>query len=407
MAKSTKLVFSLFILVLFFSCGNDDETPTSQFDYSIDLSAVSGDIVLVTNQDSEVLFSGQGFGPGDQAIFERGDNDIIDFTYGRSNGENFFSFNTYRNISPDFELKFDFKQSDLIANQSRIFADRVLEIKNVQGQLVAAPFRNVEVENNTIRLSGHISDQSMIVTVFDESCGRNKSMRINPLDWTLQADDTYFHSVSMEEFEESVEHLISLSHSSNNWIVNASALLEDNSKVTLLHWLTSAQNQKGSQIRIYTTPDLPTLLLSLNVSIGNRYESLDYNREALVKFPSEIDFVKMEPTYENFSPSSYTLSNVEQYDMAEVRYEYNVDNYISRWSVFQVREETLEYTLPTLPAEFLVNDDLVLGAIDQPEAIVAEYYQLERPIGNDGIGENRKATLDCEDYSSSKDADFF
>ena len=115
----------------------------------------------------------------------------------------------------------------------------------------------------------------------------------------------------------------------------------------------------------------------------------------------------METAFENISPTSYTLSNDEPYEMAEVFYRYHVDNYISRWNIFQVREETLDYKLPCLPEELTIGKEAFLEAISQPSAIAVEYFQLERPIEASGFSYNRDEILDCEYFSSSVNSESF
>ena len=396
----------LILLVLLFSCGDDDDSSLNQTDVTIDLSTDFTGFVLITNQDKDILYFEQGSVIG-TINFSKEEGEIIDFTYGNLNRDRFFNIKTYRNIGANFEMKSKYSASDILAKPPEIFADRTLEINNLNGEVIAAPYRNVEIENGKIRLSNFMSDQSHLVTVFDENCECHKSIKIDPEDWSQQSDTVYFHAIDIVDFQESVEHRIQLSHSLDNWIVNASVKIEDNREVTLLHWTNYKQNQEGFEISIFTTPGLSFETLSLNVRTSSPYEDIKYNRVDLVDFPNEINFMEMETAFENISPTSYTLSNDEPYEMAEVFYRYHVDNYISRWKIFQVREETLDYKLPCLPEELMIGKEAFLEAISQPSAIAVEYFQLERPIEASGFSYNRDEILNCEYFSSSVNSESF
>lgn len=387
----------LFIAIsVFLSCTNDElEADNTNFEIDVDLN--SADFVVITNQNNEILFSEEEPNLSTPISFENVSGDIIDVTYGvrRTND---FRIYTYRNVSSDFKINPFFK-TDSPSTSSEIWADRTLEIVGLNGEIINNPLRNTVLVDGKYLLSGNTTDLASIYTVFDAASNAYKSIKIEPEDWVLQVDDSYYHTVHVNDFQLSEVHEIELNHTSeSSWIVYAFAN-DGNERVILNKWYNIDDSQEGNTISIYTTQDLSVDDVDLSIETGALSEGFHYNQTGQ-GIPENIDFVKMQPNFESIGVDNYKVVNDEDYGMANMAYLYLVDNVYSSWEVFQEREASLEYELPSLPDNFL-SDPKVAQGISNPTILSSYYYQLDRPIGVNGFTENRGTRIYCERYSNT------
>jgi len=388
--KRIQILFgTLSLLLLIFSCGNDDDEtmmPMIEEDNFIIKSEISSSsypyFISVSNQDGNILLDTVGANLLGDFIIEKADDDQVDITYGFES-DFFFNFRTYRDVKSGFLLS-----SRPITECINSFPNTLQKSSNIEisidglsgfSKLYFPAFSKQSIPdltNNRTILKGRFTTNSDLqITIKAQGELEYKSIVIKESDWTEITEGNFSFNVNFADFQVAEKHEIQVA-TTDEMSLNATVLTTDQRTVKISNWSNSNDTHDGGKVTMFLHPTINLDQIKIKVATLDRYNGYE-TQEVFNEIPESINFFKPIVTINNTEVSSYDVNIVNDYNFAASVFEYQQDLFISSWTIYQNTGTPNTFQLPSIPSTFKEQSPIVNAQLGSPIRFVSRVYDTD------------------------------